>query len=282
MTGRKTIEQAEQGTEVPFSLLAATYAVADSRTPVFARTDYQFCTVEYVVKGAGELKINGKTFYPEQDSIYFLTKGSNHSYSPNREDPWRKYFFVVDGSLMESLLKIYRLDEIYYVPDCAAFKHYFEEMMNLIPSSSTVNQQSALLFHRFVSDLADAVYGVPSTLPAEVEKLKTELDSSLTRSFNLEDYSREHSYSDAHLIRVFKQSFGVTPYDYLMQQKVEFAKRLLLYSSFSIKEIAAHLCFSDQYYFSNYFKMKTGVSPKNYKSANSRLAEPSDRKKGTL
>ena len=48
-------------------------------------------------------------------------------------------------------------------------------------------------------------------------------------------------------------------------QKMELAKRLLLYSSFSIKEIAAHLAFSDQYYFSNFFKMKTGLSPRTYK-----------------
>ena len=249
----------------PFQLIAATHAHADSRTPVIERNDYEACTIEYVVRGAGVLKINGKSFSPGKDSIYILSKWSNHSYAPNRENPWHKYFFVIDGDLMVSLLKAYRLDDIYYFPDCPQLKHYFEEMMALNPNSETVNQQGALLFHQFVSELARVTYGMPSVLPPEVEKLKETLDSSMTSGFNLVEYAQKSDYSEAHLIRIFRSAFGITPYDYLMSKKMELAKRLLLYSSFSIKEIAAHLAFSDQYYFSNFFKMKTGLSPRNYK-----------------
>ena len=137
--------------------------------------------------------------------------------------------------------------------------------MALNPNSETVNQQGALLFHQFVSELARVTYGIPSVLPPEVEKLKETLDSSMTSGFNLVEYAQKSDYSEAHLIRIFRSAFGITPYDYLMSKKMELAKRLLLYSSFSIKEIAAHLAFSDQYYFSNFFKMKTGLSPRNYK-----------------
>ena len=249
----------------PFQLIAATHAHADSRTPVIERNDYEACTIEYVVRGAGVLKINGKSFSPGKDSIYILSKWSNHSYAPNRENPWHKYFFVIDGDLMVSLLKAYRLDDIYYFPDCPQLKHYFEEMMALNPNSETVNQQGALLFHQFVSELASVTYGMPSVLPPEVEKLKETLDSSMSSGFNLVEYAQKSDYSEAHLIRIFRSAFGITPYDYLMSKKMELAKRLLLYSSFSIKEIAAHLAFSDQYYFSNFFKMKTGLSPRNYK-----------------
>ena len=249
----------------PFQLIAATHAHADSRTPVIERIDYEACTVEYIVRGSGVLKINGKSFAPEKDGIYILTKWSSHSYAPNRDNPWHKYFFVIDGDLMISLLKAYRLDEVYYFPDCPQLKHYFEEMIALNPNSEMVNQQGALLFHQFVSDLARVTYGMPSELPPEVERLKKTLDSSMTSGFNLVEYAQKSNYSEAHLIRIFRSAFGITPYDYLMSKKMELAKRLLLYSSFSIKEIAAHLAFSDQYYFSNFFKMKTGFSPRNYK-----------------
>lgn len=261
---KKTDELLIDGT-FPFQLIAATHAYADSRTPVIERHNYEACTIEYVVRGSGELEINGKSFSPGKDSIYMLTKWSSHSYAPNREDPWHKYFFVIDGELMVSLLKAYRLDDVYYFPDCPQMKHYFEEMIALNPNSDTVNQQSVLLFHQFVSELARVTYGMPSVLPPEVEKLKESLDASMTSGFNLVEYAQKSDYSEAHLIRIFRAAFGITPYDYLMSKKIELAKRLLLYSSFSIKEIAAHLSFSDQYYFSNFFKMKTGLSPRNYK-----------------
>lgn len=268
MTNEKKNEEKFSGEphHFPFQLLAATHAHADARTIVFERENYEFCTIEYVFKGSGELKINGESYTPGEDSIYILAKGSNHRYAPNRDNPWHKYFFVIDGELMERLFKAYRMEQVYYIPDCPQLKHYFEEMMALNPNAESINEQGALLFHQFINELSKCVYGVPSILPPEVEKLKLTLDSSMTSSFNLVEYAQKSEYSEAHLIRIFRSAFGVTPYDYLMSKKLEFAKRLLLYSSFSIKEIAAHLVFSDQYYFSNYFKMKTGLSPKNYKN----------------
>mgnify|MGYP002604646295 CR=1 FL=1 len=46
----------------------------------------------------------------------------------------------------------------------------------------------------------------------------------------------------------------------------ETAQRLLTYTRKSVKEIAAALGFSDQYYFSGCFKARTGVSPTAYRS----------------
>jgi AraC family transcriptional activator of pobA len=44
------------------------------------------------------------------------------------------------------------------------------------------------------------------------------------------------------------------------------AKRLLTYDKLSVKEVAYKLGFDDPFYFSNFFKKQTGVSPKNYQS----------------
>lgn len=43
------------------------------------------------------------------------------------------------------------------------------------------------------------------------------------------------------------------------------AKRLLMYEKLSVKEVAAELGFKDPFYFSNFFKKHTGVSPKGYR-----------------
>ncbi len=250
----------------PFRLLAATKAVADARTPVFERSNYEVCTFEYIVKGAGSLVINDRTFQPQTDDIYILAKGSTHAYWPNRDNPWHKYFFVVDGELMTALIRAYAMDNVYHIRKCRALRHYFEQMIALNPNSDTVNQQSSLIFHSLVDELSQLVHGVPSLYSPEIQKLKDNLDSALNSGFNLSEYAAGTNYSEAHLIRIFRDAFNMTPYDYLMSKKIDLAKRLLLYSSFSIKEIAAHLAFSDQYYFSNYFKMKCGLSPRNYKN----------------
>ena len=43
------------------------------------------------------------------------------------------------------------------------------------------------------------------------------------------------------------------------------AKRLLTYGDFSVKEVACQLAFNDPFYFSNFFKKQTKLSPKAYK-----------------
>ena len=45
------------------------------------------------------------------------------------------------------------------------------------------------------------------------------------------------------------------------------AKRLLTYEKLSVKAVAFELGFNDPFYFSNFFKKHSGISPKAYKDA---------------
>lgn len=260
-----TLETVRQ-TPFPFQLFAATEAVANSRTGSITRKNYELCTVEYVSAGAGGLEINGHSYHPVRDSVYVLSQYSTHTYWPDRNDPWQKLFFVISGDMMHYLLKAYRLEEVYYIPNCPGLKKHFEAMFTVNHNSPDSNQQAALIFHQFVEEAARIVYGMHTKLPPEVEQLKGALDEALEGGFNLEEYAGKQGFSEAHLIRSFRHAFNTTPYEYLMNKKIEMAKRLLLYSKLSVKEIAAQLSFSDQYYFSNYFKRKTGTSPRSFRN----------------
>ena len=250
----------------PFQFFAATTASANSRTGSITRKDYELCTVEYVLSGAGGLEINGHSFRPEKDSVYVLARHSTHTYWPDRADPWQKLFFVISGDMMHYLFRAYAMEEVYYIPNCPGLKRHFEAMLALNQNAPDTNSRAALIFHQFVEEAARIVYGMSAELPPEVEQLKNALDESLESGFKLESCAAKLGFSEAHLIRSFSQAFQTTPYEYLMNRKIETAKRLLLYSRLSIKEIAARLSFSDQYYFSNYFKRKTGASPRCYRT----------------
>ena len=250
----------------PFTLLAATHGIADARTQLIERIDYECCTVEFVYKGKGVLRINGQAFAPGENSVYFLHKHSDHMYGPDKRDPWSKLFFVIDGALMEYLFTIYDLGDTYFIPDCPQLRKFFDEMMQLRLSRREIDRQAASLFHRFLEECHALRHGATTPFIAtEVGDLKTFLDDNLERKVCLERYCREKKCSCASLIRRFKTHFGTSPYDYLMQRRIEEARLLLRHSAFSVKEIASRFNFSDQYYFSNYFKRKTGLSPQKYK-----------------
>ena len=63
------------------------------------------------------------------------------------------------------------------------------------------------------------------------------------------------------LSRLFKNQIGVGFAEYLVSKRIEYAKELLLTTSYSISEVAAMSGFSGIKYFSSAFKLYVGVSP---------------------
>jgi AraC-like DNA-binding protein len=71
--------------------------------------------------------------------------------------------------------------------------------------------------------------------------------------------------SKDYVIKRFFANFGVTPYDYQIQQKMFSARNMLANMNLSVKEIADALGYYDQHYFSYMFKKRCGMSPTQYR-----------------
>ncbi|MEM6437140.1 MAG: helix-turn-helix transcriptional regulator [Cyanobacteria bacterium P01_D01_bin.115] len=76
--------------------------------------------------------------------------------------------------------------------------------------------------------------------------------------------------SESHFSRCFKQSVGIAPYQYLLQQRVERAKQLLKQpaprpQTLSISDIALECGFANQTHLTKVFRQITGVTPKAYR-----------------
>ena len=96
-------------------------------------------------------------------------------------------------------------------------------------------------------------------------QMKDFLNTQITSRFHLELLCKHISRSESQTIRLFKKFFGITPYAYITNRKIDFAKKLFIDTNLSVKEIADKLCFADEYYFSNIFKKKVGMSPSQYR-----------------
>src|ERR1044071_8829527 len=70
--------------------------------------------------------------------------------------------------------------------------------------------------------------------------------------------------SPYHFGRLFKQTVGKSPYQFILQLKIECAKKMIKQNNGPISEIAYQLNFSDQSHFSNAFRKATGISPRQF------------------
>jgi transcriptional regulator GlxA family with amidase domain len=62
-----------------------------------------------------------------------------------------------------------------------------------------------------------------------------------------------------HFRRLFQESTGLPPHQYVLNLRLNHAKRLLL--TLPVAEVAARVGFDDPLYFSRMFKKKIGIAP---------------------
>jgi AraC family transcriptional regulator len=83
----------------------------------------------------------------------------------------------------------------------------------------------------------------------------------------LSDMAREVGLSVSHFTRAFRKSFGLSPYRWLVERRIERAKALLLSSGLPIADIAVRSGFSDQTSFTRAFTRIAGDSPGQWRRA---------------
>ena len=74
-------------------------------------------------------------------------------------------------------------------------------------------------------------------------------------------------YSSGYLSRVFRQEFGVSIHDYVLESRMTLARELLLRTHLRVYEIARNVGYDDSNYFIKVFRGFTGMTPQEYKQS---------------
>lgn len=86
----------------------------------------------------------------------------------------------------------------------------------------------------------------------------------LAEEIRLDEIARHLDLSRYYFCRLFKQSMGISPYQYVIQCRVERAKQLLKEENLTLGEIALTCGFAHQSHFHRHFKRLTGMTPKKF------------------
>ena len=86
----------------------------------------------------------------------------------------------------------------------------------------------------------------------------------LRNDFSLAVAAAKSFMSEPYFRRLFKKEFSMSPKQYVIERRMEYAKALIIAGYFSIQEISKLCGYNDQKHFSAEFKKITGVSPSKY------------------
>ena len=88
---------------------------------------------------------------------------------------------------------------------------------------------------------------------------------SFDQPIKLNDAAREACLSPFHFHRLFAQTFGQTPHDFLTARRIDAAKKLLVQSNLTITEICFEVGYASLGSFSSLFQREVGCSPTDYR-----------------
>ncbi|NMG18328.1 AraC family transcriptional regulator [Brasilonema bromeliae] len=91
------------------------------------------------------------------------------------------------------------------------------------------------------------------------------INEHLGEDLLLTEIAAQLHMSQYYFCRLFKQSTGMTPHRYLIQQRVERAKQLLRQPELTVTDVAMACGFANQSHLAKHFRQHTGVTPKQFR-----------------
>jgi AraC family transcriptional regulator of arabinose operon len=98
-------------------------------------------------------------------------------------------------------------------------------------------------------------------LHISVEQARRYIEANLEQNITLADLAAAGSVSSAHLIRLFRDYFNMTPIAYLWERRVQRGLELLRYTGLPVGVIAVQCGFKTSYHFSRRIREATQCSP---------------------
>jgi len=92
------------------------------------------------------------------------------------------------------------------------------------------------------------------------------IEKQLAEKLSVPELAQQVGISPYHFVRLFKQTTGLTPHQYLLSRRIERARRLLEDENLSIAVIAVDTGFASQSHLTELFRREFGITPAVYRS----------------
>lgn len=129
----------------------------------------------------------------------------------------------------------------------------------------TLSSASTLLLTHLLQNYANVQWRLPTVTgglaPGVLRNTLDFIDAHLGAPLTLAELAAQATLSEYHFARMFRQSVGLAPHQYVMQRRMDKAQQLVRHTALPLTDIALSCGFSSASHFSNRFKAVTGVTP---------------------
>ncbi|XOV93002.1 MAG: AraC family transcriptional regulator [Bacteroidota bacterium] len=231
------------------------------------------CYLIYIPTGRGSIDTQNMHRNILPGDVIKLYPGEWHRYRPDVKSGWEEYWIGFEGSAFDEYLsKSLFAEEKSSIVNIG----HHDDFIYLFNQAITISRKYSSAFNKLLTGIVFQLVGYLDTpvyhpIPGKkdnyvYEHTLSKIRQELKEGIDFHDLAKQLGMSYSHFRKLFKARSGFSPQDFLINERLEYAKRLIKSSDLNIKEIALKCGFNSIYYFSRLFKERTGYSPKYYRN----------------
>lgn len=228
---------------------------------------FPYLAVSYLLSGTISVKQFGRTERIHAGEAYLVHRNENSTFFSSDGENYEKLVIGISGTVIEMLTEELGLgNRTKIIP---AFPDKLEKQMRsiifLLSRRPVDNRMLSCRTYELLLGCSSPEDRTSGQYPKELQLAIQACESSLKGTPPLQMIAARAGISTATLNRMFRKYLDSSPLEYIMGLRMKMAKELLLNTDFPIKNIADRCGFSNQLYFSTFFRKNTGFSPTDFR-----------------
>jgi AraC-like DNA-binding protein len=233
-----------------------------------AKARFRMFGIELVTAGNAVVIQNGKQFTINPGEAFLLHNYTDRIWKTGDAGFLHKRFINIDGTLLDAMLRSTNLAAHTHIkPQSPQRIAQLFKQANMLLGTQGPGHQNLLMKLAFeiLLEISSSVRfdKYPPPINAALEIMNKRIRTDLT----LPELAKAANVSASHLSHMFDKFLGVSPLNFYLRLKTEYAKTLLNDPKYSVKQISEMCGYNDPYFFSKQFKRFSGFSPKTYRNA---------------
>ncbi len=244
-----------------------TYGKTLSGIPCYQlRIDSPLSCIQYVISGSGIIICDNQSYTVTKGDTFLLPEGKSQIYYSNPDNCFERIWINFKGKLSKSLTDVYELDNsiVFHNTDTYDLLKEMHEICRSTSDPEEYKNKTAVVFLKIMQLLSQNKKNNVKRSD-KIEQIRLYIDRHILDEIDLSHIAEHFSFTREHIIRIFKQTYGITPYQYIVQSRIRIAMIMLRTTDNSIEKISERLQFSDAHHFSSTFKSHVGKRPSEYR-----------------
>jgi len=247
---------------------------------------HDFFEILFITRGEGGHTIDDHKYTIVPNSIFFLTPGQIHNLELSDDIDGYIFLFTAEFYLLNKLDKNKLLELPFFFnisggPDPLILEQREDsELLKFLFQRSIVERNATTeVSEEIIRSILDIILLTCKKLYPDnnelgklskgrllVKRFKQLVEEKYADYKSVKDYSDHLGVTASHLSESIKSHTGRTSGEIIRDKIILETKRLLIHTDLTISEICYQLKFTDQSYFSKYFKSGTGESPGDFRA----------------